>query len=327
MICTASMKEAPLNKVNMNLKRILLGLSGFLAMGMLAAGLLEATPKLRVMATVFPLEEFARVVGGNRVQVDSLLPAGAEPHTWEPKPSDVIKISRVDIFLSIGVQMEPWVHDILAAVGKSSLQVIQASQVVTTIHRGQRGPGGKEPGEPGQGALDPHVWLDFENDRQIVDALIQAFSRLDPGGENLFQRNGQEYKRKLAELDAKYRRVLGKCGHRQLIFGGHAAFAYLARRYNLEQISLYGTSPDSHPTPRRVAEVASRAREHQVQAIYVDPFVSDKMARVLASEVGAEVLVLNPAGNLTRQQRQKGISFLTIMEQNLANLKRGLVCE
>jgi zinc transport system substrate-binding protein len=298
----------------------------FLSIFLCLAVPLKAAPAMRVMTTLFPLEEFARAVGGERVQVDLLLPPGAEPHDWEPRPSDVIRISKADIFLYLSAQMEPWVHDILKAVGNNSLEAVEASRGLKLI-RPAAGHGQAAADNEEQGGLDPHVWLDFANDVEIVSKLVRVFSARDPAGASRYGENGREYTRKLVNLDARYRDTLGKCRRQELVFGGHAAFAYLARRYGLRQISLYGISPDAEPTPKHLAEVVEEARRHRVRAIYVEPFVSDKLARVLAREIGAEVLVLNPAENRTLEQQKAGVSFLSIMESNLQSLKEGLGCE
>jgi zinc transport system substrate-binding protein len=282
---------------------------------------------IRVVATLFPLEEFARAVGGERVQVDLLLPPGAEPHDWEPRPSDVIRISKADVFIYSSAQMEPWVHDIIKAVGNSSMEVVEASRGLELISGADQDSTIESSGGEKVGAFDPHVWLDFENDAAIMDKIVPVFSAKDPEGASLYRENARKYTQQLRALDARYREALLKCQRRELVFGGHAAFAYLAKRYGLKQISLYGLSPDSEPTPKHLAKVMAIAREHQVRAIYVEPFVSDKLARVLASEVGAEILVLNPAENRTLEQQRAGVSFMSIMEENLQSLKKGLGCE
>jgi zinc transport system substrate-binding protein len=108
--------------------------------------------------------------------------------------------------------------------------------------------------------------------------------------------------------------------------GGHAAFGYLARRYNLNQIALYGLSPDSKPTPRKLAEVVNLAEEHQIKVIYFEDYVSDELAKVIAKEVGAKILVLNAGANISQEQLKSGTTFLEIMEKNLEILKHGLCC-
>lgn len=273
--------------------------------------------QIKIVATVFPLMEFSRSVARERGEVHLLLPPGAEVHTWQPRPSDIIKISSADVFLTIGADLEPWVPDVLKSVSNKKLIVFEASQILDMIH---------EEEEHGHGAMDPHVWLDFMNDAIIVNRIKDLLSELDPSGAAFFAHNAALLVERLRQLDDRFEDSLRGCRHRTLILGGHSAFAYLARRYGLQQISLYGLSPDSEPTPSRLIGVIELAKRQNIKAIYFETSVRPKLAKVLAKEVGAKILVLNPAANLTKRQMMSGVTFFDIMEENLKNLKDGLVC-
>jgi zinc transport system substrate-binding protein len=175
-------------------------------------------------------------------------------------------------------------------------------------------------------AKDPHFWLDFEIDQNLIDRIEKLFSEIDPENSTYYKKNAGRYKEKLENLDQKYRTILRSCTQRSFIIGGHAAFGYLAKRYNLNQISLYGINPDSEPTPKQLAEVVKLARKHNVEVIFFEEFVSDKLAKVLAKEVGARVSLLNPGSNLSSAQIRSGMTFIDIMERNLESLRNGLNC-
>ena len=284
-----------------------------------------------VITTIFPLKEFAQEVGGERVKVYLLLPPGAEPHTWDPKPSDIVKLSRADVFICIGAEMEPWVQGILKSLNNPKLQIIEASNEVPLIgtdkayrhHHGE----GTDKERPHFGGVDPHIWLNFEYDLKIVDKIASALRNKDPEGAVYYLKNAEEYKEKLKNLDLKYQKELSNCKCREFILGGHAAFAYMAQRYGLRQIPLYGLSPNSEPTPKRMAKVITMAKNYRVPAIYFEELVNDNLAKAIAKEVGAKTLVLNPGANLTRKQIESRVTFLSLMEKNLENLKYGLSCQ
>jgi len=284
---------------------------------------------LTVITSLFPLQDFARIVGGERIKADLLLPPGAEPHTWEPKPSDVVKISRADIFIYIGRPMEPWVDVLLKSAKNDRLKVVEAIQGLPLLDADYAEAEGT--GHPqthsSRGKLDPHVWLDFSYDLRIVDEIAGAFSEKNPANAPLFRSNAEVFKTRLSALDRKYRQLLSKCRHRQIILGGHSAFAYLAKRYNLQQIALYGVSPNAEPTPKKLTAVIQAARNHGVKFIYFEGLVNPKLAEVLANEAGISTLVLNDGANLTREQRKHKVTFLDLMEGNLENLHKGLECE
>lgn len=274
------------------------------------------------MTTIFPLKEFAHAVSGDWGTVDLLLPPGAEIHTWQPKPSDLVKLSSADVFIYIGTELEPWVDDILRSVKNPDLHVVKASEGLTLLGN----EGGDDPHDHEHGALDPHIWLDFTNDKKIIDRIAGVLSKVAPDKQAIFKNNANTYKQKLQALDEKYRKNLEKCDQKTIVLGGHAAFGYLARRYRLSQISLYGLSPNSKPTPRQLIEVIDIVKKKGIGAIFFEVNVSSELARVIAEETGAKTLVLNPGASLPRKQKNSGITFLNIMEKNLESLKNGLRC-
>ena len=283
--------------------------------------------RLKVMTTLFPLQEFARAVGGDKIQADLLLPPGAEPHNWEPKPSDFAKIAKADVFIGIGPMMEPWAAKVLRAVNNPKLQVMEASRGLPLLHAREHEPDPKHAGAKShEGELDPHLWLDFSLDAKIVDSIAAVFSARDSAHASFYRDRAEGYKTKLAALDQAYQETLSKCRRRQIIIGGHSAFAYLSRRYNLEQVALYGLSPNAEPTPKKLAAVIQSARQHQAKYIFFEVLVNPKLSQVLAKEAGIGTLVLQAGHNLTKEQLREKITFLELMKLNLENLSRGLEC-
>lgn len=291
---------------------------------------LESSRKIKIVTSVFPLMEFAEAVTGERGEVSLLIPPGAEIHTWQPKPSDIVRLSSADLFIFIGANMEPWLQDILEGVQNPDLRTLEASQGISLIERdsidSERESEHEREHAHAPEAADPHIWLDFQNDQVIIDKIAAALSGIDPEGASIFRKNAAVYKERLQALDEKFKQNLQKCTHRVFIFGGHAAFGYMAKRYGLRQISLYGMSPDSSPTAKKLIEIVELAKTHKVKIIFFEASVSNELARVLAKEVGARTLVLNPGANLTKEELKLGKTFFDIMEKNLENLKNGLIC-
>ncbi|MFC2164864.1 metal ABC transporter solute-binding protein, Zn/Mn family [Acidobacteriota bacterium] len=288
---------------------------------------LKATGKIRALATVYPLMEFTQAVLGDRGEVTLLLPPGAEIHSWQPRPSDMDKIAQSDLFVCVGAELEPWIDDILNSVGNPKLNVFRASKGISLLGGAESEHEHHHDHDHDHGVLDPHIWLDFNLDQVIIDRLVSEMSELKPSESSYFKANGKKYKDRLQKLDQKFKTSLSGCKGRTFILGGHAAFGYLAKRYHLNQISLYGLNPDSTPTPRELVEVVELAKEHNIKVIYFEIHVSDELAKVIAREIGARTLVLNPAANMTRSQIQVGTTFFDIMNMNLNNLIEGLDCE
>ncbi len=285
----------------------------------------NAVPKLSVVATVFPLAEFVRGVAGEAAEVALLLPPGADVHTWQPRVGDVRRLVGADLLVSIGSGLEPWLPGLVRGAGASRLRRLEASAGLPLLpaHAGHGEEGEEHEGEAGE-AFDPHVWLDFGLDAKIVDALTASLSEMAPAEAAGFARRAESLKARLRELDEAYRRGLRDYAGREIILGGHAAFAYLTRRYGLVQTPLYGASPDAVPTPKTLADIVARARRAGARTIFYEPSVGDKMARLVASEIGADVRLLHPGHNLSPGQAAAGVTFFGLMEDNLEALRHGL---
>ena len=282
--------------------------------------------RLTVMTSIFPLYEFARVIAGNDADVDILLPPGASPHTWEPRPSDIVSISRADLFLYVSREMEPWADNLLQAVGKKDLQVVELLKTAEIQGSEDRhGLEGKNGGD--HHAVDPHFWLDFSLAANAVTTIGKTMAVLDDANAPGFTSRAEEYSRQLMALDRRFQTGLAHCRTRMFVTGGHSAFGYLAKRYGLVQIPLYGLSPDSEPTPAYLASVVRKMKENRLEVVFFEEMINPRLARVLALEAGASTMILVPAGNITAQREKEGTTFIGIMEENLSTLREGLSCE
>jgi len=303
-------------------------------LGPVLLGLLSSSAygqgKLKVVASLFPLYEFAREVGGNRCEVSLLLPPGAEAHSWEPKPGDIARIGKADVFVYLGPSMEPWVDKVLKATRGRGIRVVETSHGLNLLnaepHEKEKEKAGHIHGHSPGESLDPHIWLDFHLDLEIVEAIARTFAEKDAAQKSTYMKNSVAYRGRLKNLDRMYRTSLTHCRQRQMILGGHAAFAYLAKRYGLDQISLSGVSPNAEPTPKRMAEVIQITRKAGIKYIFSEEVINAKLAQALGREAGVSILVLNPGANLSQEQAKDKVTFIELMERNLKNLKKGLEC-
>lgn len=171
------------------------------------------------------------------------------------------------------------------------------------------------------------MWLDFGNDRTIVERLAVTLGEIDPARAAAYSESASAYDKELGELDRLYAEGLRSCPDRVLLLAGHEAFGYLARRYHLEQVSLSGLSPDAEPTPRAVVAVVEMARKRRLRSVFREAGESPKLAELLAGEIPAEVFVLSTGANISRQELASGTTFLDLMRKNLISLRQGLGCE
>ena len=277
-------------------------------------------PAIKVVTTLFPLYDMARYIGADRAEVTLLLPPGVEAHSFEPRPSDIVKINQADIFIYTGKFMEPWAEDVIRSADNRKLIVVDASQGTAMI------PGVFHDKDEPPGSLDPHIWLDFDNAKVMAGNITRAFDSADRADQALFARRQAEYDNRLSDFDSLYRTALATCKTREIVYGGHYAFGYLAKRYGLNYLAAQGISPDAEPTASDLSRMVDQIRKDNVRYVFYEELTSPKIAQTIAGETGARLLLLNAAHNVSRNQFDHGITYFDILQANLDNLKIGLEC-
>jgi len=286
--------------------------------------------KLSVVTTLFPLYDLTKEVGQEKVDVLLLLPPGVEPHAFEPKPKDIVTINNADVFVYTGDFMEVWAEDILDGVANSALLPIAASDGVDLMESEHMDEEHQEQEDDHRQdeTFDPHIWLDFEDAQKIVDNIALGLSKKDPVNKDYYLANAQDYKEKLRRLDSDYKTGLKSCRVRKIVFGGHYSFGYLADRYNLDYLpAIKGFEPDSEPSANELTQLAKAVKDLVIKYIFFEELSSPKIAQTIADETQAKLLLLNAAHNVSKEDLDQGVNFLSIMRTNLDNLKEGLECK
>lgn len=282
-----------------------------------------AGEKVRVTASFYPMAEFARQVGGDKVEVSTLISPGVEPHDYDPTPQDIAGVHKSRLFIYNGAGLEPWADRIGDDLASGGVVVVNASAGLDLMTKDA----GTDGGSSGNNStFDPHVWLDPVLAGREVDNIKAGLIEADPQNQDFYENNANAYKDKLADLDKAYRGGLANCGRRDIV-SSHQAFKYLAARYGLDVMAISGLSPDEEPSPQKLAEVAQFARDHGVRYIFFETLVSPKLSETIASEVGAMTLVFNPLEGLTEEEISQGKDYLSVQRDNIANLRIALDCK
>ncbi|HEU4963616.1 MAG TPA: metal ABC transporter substrate-binding protein [Bacilli bacterium] len=299
---------------------------GLFAVGMLLSGCLQQQNpddgRLRIVTTFYPMYEFTKQVAGDYADVDVLVPAGTEPHDWEPTPRDVAKVADADVLVYNGAGFESWVDSVIASVDSPTLQAVEASHGVNLLE-------GFPEEEEGhfhrheEHVLDPHIWLDPVLAQHEVQTIAEALVQADPAHAEAYRQNAASYVKNLQQLDRSYREGLQQLDRREFVTN-HTAFTYLAARYDLEQVPISGITPEQEPSAAELAEIVKFAEAHDVQTIFFETLASPKVAETVAREIGAETAVLNPLEGLTDEERAQGLDYVGVMNQNLQALERAL---
>lgn len=265
---------------------------------------------LTVMASFYPMADFAAKIGGDRVKVTTMVPSGIEPHDWEPSPMDIVNLNRAAVFVYSGAGMEHWAEDVLKSLDNRELIAAEASTGVTLL-------------DEGDGHADPHVWLNPQNAKTQMANIRDALTKADPAGKDAYEANFQKYAAELDKLDAAFKAALAGLENRDVVVA-HAAYGYLCQAYGLNQTAIEGLSPDSEPDPARVARIIDFARERAVKVIFFEELVSPKVAQSIAAQVGAVTDVLSPLEGLTAEEAAAGDDYFSVMRKNLKALVNAL---
>jgi zinc transport system substrate-binding protein len=282
-----------------------------------------SSERIRVATTIYPVEYFVGRVGGERVDIVSLIPPGVEAHDFEPKVSDLIDIARADLLVYNGAEFEPWVERALKALGGEAPPAIESVKSLRAdlLAAGE----GEGRDDDSDDEFDPHVWLSPLKAVPQVEAIVDALTVIRPGLASEFQSAGIALTRQLESLDSAFRSGLSECSLRTFVTS-HAAYGHLADEYGLEQVAVAGLSPDAEPKPRTLAKIASRISELSVSHVLIEPIANSRLGETLARETGGSTLPLHPLESLTEEEQNNGADYFSIMNQNLESLVIALGC-
>lgn len=291
----------------------------------------SSNDKIQVMTTFYPMYEFTKQVVGNKGEVELLIPAGTEPHDFEPSAKDLAKISDADVFVYNSPELETWTDNLTDTIDTKKTEIIQASKNITLMDGAEHDHeeahddhDAKEHEEDGHDHdLDPHVWLDPVLAIKEVETIRDQLSKKYPEDQATFEKNAANYIDELKSLDEDYQAGF-KAAKNKTFVTQHTAFGYLAKQYGLTQEAIAGISPDQEPSPSRLSELKHYVDDHQVKVIYFEENASSKVAETLSKETGVKLKVLNPLESLTEKQIKKGEDYVSVMRENLDALKESI---
>lgn len=266
--------------------------------------------KLVVYTSFYPQYYLAKEIGKDKIDIHSIVPNGVEPHDFEPSMKQIKEVQNANIVVYNGADMEHWMDKLLETIDKKKVDIINSSEFVELV---------KLEGRP-----DPHIWLDPLNMDKIGLEIKNSLVKMDEKNQEFYEKNYAELSSKLQKLNEEYEAVL-KDKKRDTILVSHSAFTYITEKYDIEQISVTGISPEEEPSPKVISELIDIAKTKELEYIFLETLASPKTADIIAEEAKLEVLTLNPLEGLTKKEENNGEDYISIMEKNLENLKKALV--
>ena len=314
----------------------------------------DGRPKIQVITTIFPPYDFVRQIGGDYVEAKMLLKPGMEAHSYEPTPRDIIQITESDLFLYAGGESDVWVEDLLEGNDSrvhahSLLEWVDPLEEETAEgmqsrehdhdhdHEGEalkeeaaeqkEAAGGME--DAGvhleEGEYDEHVWTSPANAILIVEKIRDTLCAIDPDRAGIYEENARAYLEQLRRLDSDYRRVIGEAKRHTVIFGDRFPFLYLVKTYGLDYHAAFpGCSSETEPSAATIAFLTDEVRQENIPVVFYLELSNAKVADAIAEVTGTRTAMLHSCHTLTREEMQRGENYLSLMRENLEQLKLAL---
>lgn len=270
---------------------------------------------LKIYTSFYPMYFLASRIAGDRAEVTSMVPAGAEPHDWEPTPRLAAELKNADMLVYNGAGMETWIDNILSIVDRDRTRIVDASKGIELLEA--------EDESHEHGSCDPHIWVSPMRLKQQAQTVYEAIRETDPGNSVYYEKNMTELVSELTKLDEDIRDAV-KSFRSNVIVVSHEAFGYFAEDYGLKQVAIRGVNPQDEPTSSEFIRLVEECRKNNVRYIFFEKLTSPKLSEALAKEVGAGTLVLNDAAGLNEEDIKSGRDYITVMYENLENLKKAL---
>ncbi|SDC02086.1 zinc transport system substrate-binding protein [Terribacillus halophilus] len=309
--------------------------------------------KMKIYTTIYPIQYFAERIGGDHVEVESVLPAGSDAHNFEPTSNQMVDIAKSDAFLYSSDELETYAETIADAVGDEDIKIAQLADGINLLPFEEHDHSHEEAAEEehdhsheeaaeeehdhseeateeehhhDHGSIDPHYWLDPERAKQMAENMKNTLAEMDPDNETTYEDNYKAVAEELDELDQKFQQVVEGKENKKIIVS-HAAYGYWGDRYGIEQIAITGLSPTNEPSQKKLEEIIHTAEDNKLNYILFEQNISPKVATIVQDEIGADVLRIHNLETITKDENDAGEDYFSLMDKNIETLEQALTNE
>lgn len=289
----------------------------------------EKDGRLQVVTTIFPQYDFVRQIAGDLVSVSMLLPPGSESHSFEPTPQDMIAIQNCDLFLLIGGASDAWAEKLLSSMDGAGPITLALIDCVEALDE-EAAPGMQGVQENGthnhlDEEYDEHIWTSPRNAMLMVQSICDQLCALDPDNAQAYEQNTADYLLQLSQLDQDFQNVVAQGSRDTIVMGDRFPFLYFVRAYGLNYYAAFpGCSAETEANAATIAFLIKEIKAQQIPVVFHEEMSNEKVADILCEATGAKKLLLHACHSITKDQLEGGATYLSLMEQNVRNLKEAL---
>lgn len=281
----------------------------------------NTSQQINVYATIFPIYDFTKNIGGDKINLNYVVPPGVEPHEWEPSPKLIGDIQSSNVFIYNGLGIDSWSENMIDASENKKIVLVEASDKIKPLKYEDEHEDEEE--DKDHGEYDPHVWLNPEYAIKECENIKNALIKADPNNKDYYEKNYNNYIKEIQNLNVSYKENLSNIKNNTIIVS-HGAYGYLCEAYNLKQISITGLSPNQEPSPAKLGELTKFAKENNTKYIFFDGLVNPKTAKTLANEAKIQTQTLYSIDGVSKEDFENGESYISLMKGNLDVLTKAL---
>ncbi|MCL2259724.1 MAG: metal ABC transporter substrate-binding protein [Fibromonadales bacterium] len=288
--------------------------------------------KINVVATIFPLYDFARATAKEHANITMLILPGASIHAFEPSPADIKNIQNADVFLYIGGENDAWAKRILSTLDTSKIKIVRLFDYIKLYeeeeidhdHKHSHDHEHKEKGEI-KIEYDEHIWTSSKNATIMLEAITKAFCEIDSLNCENYEKNSEGYISQLAELSNELSQITNSAKRKKIVVADRFPFLYLTKEYGLDYVAAFpGCSDQADASAATIAFLIRTIKKDKIPYVYHVELSNKNTAKTVAEQTDSKMLLLHSYHNVSKQDFENGVTYLDLFKQNVANLKVGL---
>lgn len=293
-----------------------------------AANRQEIDRKINIVGSSFPEYDFARAIVGNNANVAMLTPPGASVHSFEPSPSDIIRIQNSDAFIYVGGESNAWVKRIIDSIDTSNMEIIRLMDYVETMHEEIKDGmqlGDEDGGDGDEIEYDEHIWTSPKNAIRLIEVICEALCGIDSENADIYRSNAKQYQDALKKADEEITDVVSKAVRKKIVVADKFPFLYFVRAYGLDYAAAFpGCSDQADAGVKTILYLVKTVEDENIPYVYHVELSNKSVAMAISEQTGTGMLQLNSCHNLSKVDFEAGVTYLDLMSQNIENLRRGL---
>lgn len=279
----------------------------------------RSTGKISVVTTIFPYYDFARSVSKGTCDVDMLLKPGSDVHSFEPTPSDILKIRNADLFIYNGGESDEWVDSILESLGDTDKPVVmKMTDYVKPLTE-------MDADHHAEDEEDEHIWTSLDNAKTLVSKISDEVSKLDSKNKSIYYRNGLDYIEKINKVQSEIENTVNSSKSKKIVVGDRFPLLYFATEFSLDwECAFPGCSTETEPSLDRLSKLTDTIEKDKIKTILKLEMSENKVADTLADETNTKVRTFYSAESVSKEDFANNITYVDLMERNNNALKEAL---